>query len=123
MKSLFDSVDADLIQEKKLKKEEAKRDKLQIEYDRLSKAMKSTEAANAIIQFMSQTQSIKVYTIYYENPSFHWLIYVHTTFLVELMKHFDILFTVYYIQKDPLYTPLNEHHPFMSNKSGNCLIM
>ena len=60
LKSLFASVDADLIQDEKLKKEEAKRDKLQIEYDRLSKAMNSTDSANAIIEYMTKTPNIKV---------------------------------------------------------------
>ena len=63
LKSLFASVDADLIQDEKLKKEEAKRDKLQIEYDRLSKAMNSNDTANAIIEYMTKTPNIKVYDI------------------------------------------------------------
>lgn len=61
LKSLFASVDADIIQDEKLKKEEAKRDKLQIEYDRLSKAMNSNDTANAIIEYMTKTPNIKVY--------------------------------------------------------------
>ena len=73
LKSLFASVDADLIQDGKLKKEEAKRDKLQIEYDRLSKAMNSTDSANAIIEYMTKTPNIKVcHDIFYKYLLLTW---------------------------------------------------
>ena len=64
LKDLFASVDADIIQDKKLKKEQAKRDKLQIEYDRLKGAMSSIDAANLIIDYMAKTSNIKVQTYF-----------------------------------------------------------
>ena len=43
-------------------------------------------------QKLWKVQSIKVYNIFYDKPSIYLLIYVHTTFLVELMKHILVFF-------------------------------
>eukprot|EP01083_Nonionella_stella_P254608 874693_1 len=84
LKSLFASVDKDVNEQQKLKKEQETRDKLQREYDRLSKAISSIEAATAVIEFMSKTDVIK---------------------------------------KDPLFTPFNEQHPFMTGNQSGCIVM
>mmetsp|Transcript_56119 Transcript_56119/g.93531 ORF Transcript_56119/g.93531 Transcript_56119/m.93531 type:complete len:105 (-) Transcript_56119:124-438(-) len=59
LKALFAAPDPSKLKKQALAQEEEKRSKLQAEYDRISKAIKAEEAADALLEFMSQTASIK----------------------------------------------------------------
>ena len=62
LKSLFASIDSDRINQEKLEKKEKERDKLQEEYQRLTKAISPKDASNLIIDFISKTKvNIKKY--------------------------------------------------------------